>query len=308
MKKIQLETLFSALKDLPPSFSPCRKREQSLLALDALLSEKMSEQQKVLGDFYQKRVDQALDEIEVYDQDTPKMWKLYSSGIIIKSAKECIAIDVNDGCLPPHGRSSLVLKRSRKKKIAELAESYFVTHTHDDHLSSSLCDLFAKKKKLVVMPEDAVRRWMIKGAVPAEKYVSPATGIFMNWQGDVNGGLPCAMYLFTLSNNKTVFVRGDIYHDEGFMGCVESVKKWGKKVDYAFLTPYYKGNIKPVETLYKEFHCRMVPIHEWEFAHRKWGVEGKATQDFQELFEAFALPYRNNAAQFLAWGESILLD
>lgn len=308
MKQTQLKKIFSILQEVSPSFTPSGKRENTLLELDTLLAEAMSEQQKVLGDFYSRRVDQALDEIESYNGKIPRLWKLYSSGLIIKSEKECIAIDVNDGCLPSQGRASIALKETQKKKIAELAQSYFVTHAHNDHLSTSLSDLFAKKKKLLVMPEDTIKRWMIKGAVPAEEYKSDSVGVFMNWQGDIHGGLPCAMYLFTLQNNKNVFVRGDIYHDDGFLKCVNQVKKWNKKIHYAFLTPYYKGSVKPVETLYDQFQCRMIPIHEWEFAHRPWGIAGKATQNFEELFEAFSLPYQNHSAQFLAWGESILLD
>jgi cell division protein FtsB len=308
MKNKDLNTVFHALAEESPAFALSGERNRTLLFWDTILGEAYSETTSVLGNFYRKRVDQALDEIEAYKGDIPRFWKLYSSGFIIKSPAKTIAVDINGGCTPPNGRTAVTLKNSQMKRIADLADEFYNTHSHEDHICGELCDAFARRKKLMVMPREAIYRWVIKGAVAAENFRSEDTRVFMNWQGDVNGGLPCAMYLFTLNNNKNVFVRGDIYHDEGFISCIDHVKEWGKKVDYAFLTPYYKGKIVPVETLYNEFKCRFIPIHEWEFSHRKLGCSGPATQCFGELYGAFDLPYRNNAAQFLAWGESILLD
>lgn len=308
MKKKDLENICNILEKELPSFGISPVRQETLLAWDALLGEAYSETTSTLGDFYRKRVDQALDEIEAYKGAIPRFWKFYSSGFIIKSSYKCIAVDINGGCTPPNGRTALTLKRSQKRRIAELSDAFYNTHSHEDHICGELCDEFARRKKLMVMPQEAIYRWVIKGAVPAEKYTAEDTHIFMNHQGDKYGGLPCAMYLFTLNNKKNIFVRGDIYHDEGFMGCIDHVKKWGKKVDYAFITPYYKGVIKPVETLYNEFQCRFIPIHEWEFSHRKLGASGAATQCFEELYEAFRLPYQKDSAQFLIWGESILLS
>ncbi|MBO5761455.1 MAG: hypothetical protein J6S53_07935 [Lentisphaeria bacterium] len=308
MKTKDLKNVFVQLEKNEPAFAVSGERENLLMKWDALLGEAYSETTEELGKFYQKRVDKALDEVEAYKGTTPRFWKLYSSGFIIKSPEKTIAVDVNGGCTPPNGRTKIVLKPSQMRRIADLADEFYNTHSHEDHICGELCDAFARRKKLMVMPREAVCRWVIKGAVEAETFRGENVKIFMNWQGDVNGGLPCAMYLFTLSNNKNVFVRGDIYHDEGFVSCIEHVKKWGKRVDYAFLTPYYKGSIVPVETLYKEYQCRFIPIHEWEFSHRKLGNSGPATQCFEELYGAFALPYEKNCAQFLAWGESILLD
>lgn len=304
MKTKDLNKVFALLEKESPAFTVSPERQDILMQWDALLGEACSETTAVLGNFYRKRVDQALDEIEAYKGLVPRFWKLYSSGFIIKTPEKTIAVDVNGGCTPPDGRTALVLKSAQIRRIADLADEFYNTHSHEDHICGELCDAFSRRKKLMVMPQEAILRWVIKGACPAETYSAEHVQIFMNWQGT----LPCAMYLFTLCNNKTVFVRGDIYHDEGFLGCIDHVKKWGKKVDYAFLTPYYKGEIVPVETLYKEYKCRFIPIHEWEFSHRKLGESGPATQCFNELYGAFDLPYKKNSAQFLAWGESIFLD
>ena len=308
MKTKDLNTLFKILAETSPAFAVSPIRENALLAWDKLLGEEKSETTSVLGNFYRKRVDQALDEIEAYKGETPRFWKFYSSGFIIKSPEKTIAVDINGGCTPSNGRTAVTLNNSRIRKIADLADEYYNTHSHEDHISGELCDAFARRKKLMVMPQEAIYRWVVKGAVASEAFRAENTKVFMNWQGDVNGGLPCAMYLFTLNNGKNVFVRGDIYHDEGFLSCIDHVEKWGKMVNYAFITPYYTGNIIPVETLYNKFQCRFIPIHEWEFSHRKFGTSGPATQCFEELYRSFALPYKNNSAQFLAWGESILLD
>ena len=308
MKTAELDKVFRVLDGNPPCFAASPLRQKALLELDKLLSEADSEISRELGNCYRKRVDKSLDEMEAYRGSTPRLWKLYSSGFLIRSSKRTIAVDVNGGCTPPSGRTRLLLPPSRMRKIAELADEYYNTHSHEDHISAPLCDELAKRGKLMVMPREAIRRWIIPGAVPSEEFARPDRSVFMNWQGDKDGGLPCAMYLFTLSNGKNVFVRGDIYHDEGFLSCVEHVKKQGKKADYAFITPYYKGKIVPMEKLFRSFHCRFIPIHEWEFSHRPFHRQGPATQCFQELFGAFARPYKANCAQFLAWGESILLD
>ena len=299
MKTAEINHVFRTLEKASPSFAVSPLRQTALLDWDQILGEPFGETTQVLGNFYRKRVNQALDEIEAYKGEIPRFWKLYSSGFIIRSSEKTIAVDINGGCTPPNGRTTVILNNSQIRRIADLTDEYYNTHSHEDHISGELCDALARRKKLMVMPQEAIYRWVVKGAVAAENFNAENTKVFMNWQGDVNGGLPCAMYLFTLNNNRNIFVRGDIYHDEGFLSCIEHVKKWGKSVDYAFLTPYYKGSIVPVETLYNEFKCRFVPIHEWEFSHRKLGNSGPATQCFEELYGAFALPYKKNSAQFL---------
>ena len=307
MKYSELTAIFDELKNIPPVFAVSPEREKILLRLDGIFGEPDSEISATLGRFYRERVDAALSEIKAYHGKTPCLWKFYSSGIIIRSARRTIAIDINDGCVPEQGRTAVTLRPAQIRALADIIDEYYCTHSHSDHISPSLCDALARRGKLIVMPAESIRRWMIHGAVPADKFCSEHCRVFMNWQESSSGKLDCAMYFFSLSNNRTAMVRGDIYHEKGFDACLAHLHQWGKSVDYVFLTPYFTGGVNPVEALGRNFACRFIPIHEWEFSHRGFGKKGAATQCYSELYKEFRFWYRHGYAQVLSWGESIFL-
>ena len=179
--------------------------------------------------------------------------------------------------------------------------------------SKSLTDYsddLAKQGKLIVMPAECIRRWMVKNGTPAENFATSGCRTFMKWQGTAEKGLDCAMYLFALSNGKTVFSRGDIFHKEGFEECMEQIRNWQAHIDYALVSHYSTGGgTPPLETLDKEHKCRFIPSHEWEFSHRRFGLTGSGnTQSYAILFHEFAKPYQAGRAQCLSWGECIDLD
>ena len=89
---------------------------------------------------------------------------------------------------------------------------------------------------------------------------------------------------------------------------MEHLKKWKQPVDYVFASPYSSSGRDPIAALGTEFGCRFIPIHEWEFSHRKPGKPGPATQCFEELYSVYNNCYQQNRAQILSWGESITLD
>lgn len=310
--KVTLAELKKAASDLaqePPRFAVTPKREAFLYKMDELLKEADSERIDSFGIFYRQQVDRVIKEVAAYKGATPRFWKLYSSGFIIKDKMRTIAVDINPGCVPGFGRTALRISSEQTKKLADIIDAYFSTHSHEDHIHPELCDELAKRKKLIVMPSEAIFRWTIRGATPSETFRSSYCKTYLNWQGvDSKKGLDNSMYFFTLSNGKTVFVRGDIYHGSGFELCLKNIAKWSSKIDYAFVTPYFTSGTDPVWTLNTKYNCRFIPIHEWEFSHRPSGVRKKATQDFHELYQAFDVPYKNGRAQFLFWGESIDLD
>lgn len=299
----------AALDTVSPEFAVAPEREKFLYHIDELLREADCERSAELGRFYRSRVDRVIKEVSDYKDETPRFWKLYSSGFIIKDKNRTIAVDINKGCVPGSGRTALVMSDEQTGKLADLTDAYFCTHSHEDHIGPELCDALACRKKLIVMPQEAITRWMITGATPSENFQSRYCRTYLNWQGtDERRGLDNSMYLFTLSNGKTVFVRGDIYHGSGFDLCLQTLDGWKEKADYTFMTPYYTSGTDPVMQLDRKYSCRFIPIHEWEFSHRPAGVTAKATQDFTELYQAFGTPYAAGRAQFLFWGESIVLD
>ena len=172
-----------------------------------------------------------------------------------------------------------------------------------------LCDALVKRKKVLVMPAECRKNYLIPQAVAAEELSAANCRVAMSWQGDTSGGMPCAMYLFKLSNGKTVFTRGDIFHKEGFEYCLSVLGAWREKVSYAVLSPYFTdGGEAPAAQLDRRYACRFINTHEWEFSHRKRGTAGAATQCFAEELREFSAPYSDNRAVFIFWGESIALD
>lgn len=305
----ELQILGEKLQANPPSFAVSPARELLLRQIDVLFGEADSEYSAALSKFYSARVDKILDEAAAYSGDTPRMWKFYSSGFIIKAAGKTIAHDINDGCTPPHGRSLLQLKSAQIRKLADLIDEYYNTHSHRDHISAALCDALADRKKLLVMTAQARHAWHIPAALPAETLDLPHVKTYLNWQGNASGGLDCAMYLITLANGKNVFVRGDIFHEEGFMGCMDFLDKNALVPDYCFTSHYSTSGPEPIPFMAEKFPaCRFIPIHEWEFSHRPTGKPGPATQCFAELMQVYDFLYRQNRAQYLTWGESIALD
>ena len=298
-----------ALSANAPRFAVMPEREKLLYKVDSLLAKANSERSLDLGKFYQDQVDRIIREVAEYQDDVPRFWKFYSSGFIIKDKARTLAVDINPGCVPGFGKTALLMSDAQVEKLADIIDIYFCTHSHHDHISPELCEALAARKKAMVMPQEAIDRWMIKGATASESFDTPWCKTFLHWQGvDYKKGLDNSMYLFTLSNGKNVFVRGDIYHGSGFDLCLEHIEKWNLKVDYTFLTPYFTTGDNPVLKLNEKYACRFIPVHEWEFSHRRSGVSAKATQDFTELYQAFAVPYAAGRTQFLFWGESIDLD
>jgi L-ascorbate metabolism protein UlaG (beta-lactamase superfamily) len=308
MKYSDLEAAAAVLAANPPCFAVTPERYKTLLQVDTIFSEANSDRSAELGQFYRERIDRAIREIAAYDGKTPRMWKLCSSGIIIKDACCTMGIDIAD-CVRSNARSTVTLTEKHISDLADILDEYYCTHAHSDHIDPRLCDAMAARGKLMVMPRTALKSWIVPTATAAEDFISDRVKTYINWQGsDEVKGLDCAMFLFTLSNGKRVFIRGDIYHRDGFNGCLEHIRAWGETVDYFFGSPYYTSGEAPFGLLEKEFDCRFVPIHEWEFDHRKQDVTGPATQCFEELYNTLASPYAKGKAQFLLWGESIALD
>ena len=146
-----LDAVCCQLQSAPPRFAVDPMRQQLLLQIDKLLSEADSETDFELGRFYRDRVDQIIREVKAYTGDNPRLWKLYSSGFLLKDHDRVIAIDINGGCTPDSGRTRMILHDAQFEALSDIIDEYYNTHSHRDHISADLCDLLAAKGKLIVI-------------------------------------------------------------------------------------------------------------------------------------------------------------
>ena len=183
MKYSDLDNLFQQLRKEPPRFAVSPERQKLLLKMDSLLCEADSEITPELGEFYRTRVNEIIREVKSCSGNVPRLWKLYSSGFLLKDKKRTIAIDINEGWTSGIGRTRLVLHKEQLEALADIIDEYYNTHSHIDHISAPLCDLLAARGKTLVMPQEAIRRWLIEGATPVEEFSAPHVKSFLNYQG-----------------------------------------------------------------------------------------------------------------------------
>lgn len=152
-------------------------RARALMAIDRHIAHE-GPLSDALAAFYRGRIDKALDEIErVPPPDEGVMiWKMYSSGFVLKAKGICFSVDVVEGPVQSElatpeqmnartepmyaggGRRvhqvKLYWTPEQRRKFARLIDAHFVTHRHYDHASFTLIRELLAAGKIVVGPRD----------------------------------------------------------------------------------------------------------------------------------------------------------
>ena len=229
---------------------------------------------------------------------------MYSSAVIIKDCSgKVVAFDVNDGCVPESGRRTrLRIDHATAGALADVIDIMFYTHAHLDHVGMQMADALKERGKIVVAPQDTIDKWVLDGAIPAEECNLPNVNCYAGHQGFT---LPNFAYAVKLANKKTVFLRGDMYSGEELLPILDKMQATSVIPDLACLTHYKNSGPDPVPEIYGRFKCHMIPVHEWEFTHRKLGEAGLATQSYHDIHDYFAVPIADGKCHIITWGESL---
>ena len=153
MKRSQLDDVYNELSKSKSGDN----RRLALLKMDSLLGEPNSENDPVLGEFYNDRVASAVKEISAHDKSVPRLWKFYSSGVIIVSGGKVRAFDMNCGCEESFRRTRLRLKPGVIEALADVIDESYHTHNHIDHFGLELADALLERGKKLICTTGAIQ-------------------------------------------------------------------------------------------------------------------------------------------------------
>lgn len=304
MNRLQLDKVYAALR----KSTSMEDRRINLLAMDSLLGESYSENSPELGEFYNFCVRNAVAEITRHDKTVPRLWKFYSSGMIIVSGGKVRAFDLNCGCEENFRRTRLRLKTDVIEALAEIIDEIYYTHNHIDHFGLELADALLKRNKMMVATTDTIQDWLLDGAIDSKELKSREVKVFHSFQRSAEKNLPNSVYILKLADNSHILIRGDMYHGEDVLELCEFLKTNDLHISYGAISPFGLTLPECSAELRKRYKSIMIPVHEWEFTHRTRGFSGKATQTFSEWYSAFPEDVAAERVRFLFWGESTLLN
>lgn len=305
MNRLQLEKVHEAIL----KSSTMEERRTALLEMDCLFGRANSENSVVLSEFYNDCVQRVIAEIKTHDKSVPRLWKLYSSGIIVTSGGKVRAFDLNCGCEDKFKRSRLRLKPEIIGALADIIDESYHTHNHSDHFGLELADALLARKKRVICTTDMIRDWLLDGAIDSKELQSNEIKVFHSYQrGAVKGpGVPNSVYILKLKENSHLLVRGDMFDGKDVLALCDYLTENGLRITYAAISPFGTSLPECSAELRKRYQSIIIPIHEWEFSHRVRGLSGKATQTYSEWYCAFPEEVAANRARFLFWGEATSL-
>ena len=309
----RLTDIFEKLDSMPAEkFDNTPARLNALLEMDNILHNARSENHPLVGEFYRKRCEKALREIADYKGEVPRLWKFYSSGIIVKSGNDIFAYDLNIGSESFSFRCRLNMGDELLKEFAKLITAYFSTHEHSDHFNPLLADELLSQDKPVFVTANAVKFWCLPESCNVEKNTFPGMHPFHSFQLPSSGargpgvGCPDTAFLQELPTGN-LFVKGDIFTDMEILDTVGHYDKLGLSIDFAPMSSYHIQPTSMTDELLKRNCSLFIPVHEWEFCHRPYGKEGMATQSYGFLAGEFGEAAKLGKRRLISWGESIPL-
>lgn len=137
------------LKQYPPSVPDAPVRHAALIRMDDILHIESAPHKKVVQQFYQQRMEQAIQEIE-QTQVTQGMrvWKLYSHGFFVRTRSVSFSFDI----VPGGGDPAFAISDDQIRRLAAQSDATFISHWHQDHASKEVARAFLAAGKPVVAP------------------------------------------------------------------------------------------------------------------------------------------------------------
>ena len=304
-------------------------QRQALLArLDGFLEQPSSERSDDVAAYYQAMIDHALAEIAAHTVDEGvAVWKLYSSALVLKTAKATFGIDLDEGPNSDSGNPDkdaglsgikLHLTAGQRTRLAELVDASFHTHRHHDHVNYLITAELVKAGKTVVVPEDIRTMWRdepfssgltVLRPSPGRKHRVGELGVEIlgsrQWMAqDHSVACPCNAYLVTTDNGVNILFKGDINDGQEVLPWLREVKARGRGVDlYVSALSFWWGKdaLPQIQRMFDPF---LIPGHEYEFTHRKPGESGAGTGSYGSMCRRFRTSTARGKCAVLSWGET----
>lgn len=296
----QLEAVEDVFSNFPPGYPEVRERYLAFLMLDAVLHDVEAPKRLAVGQFYHRRVANALEEMKrTKVKKGAIVWKLYNMGVVVRTKSVTVGFDITRA--KSSGSDSFALPDSIIREIAGQCDVLFISHSHGDHIDAAVAQMFLDKGKPVIVPPDLWKDQPISArltypereahkiqniSLPAKQSAVKAV-IYPGHQGKLANNVS----LIVTAEGITFCQTGDQSNSDDFVW-IDEVKNHFK-VD--ILIPNCWTTDPP--RLAKGFNPRLIiPAHENELGH---------TIDHREAYlldySRWNVPYPK---LIMGWGES----
>ncbi|PHS16458.1 MAG: hypothetical protein COA78_03780 [Blastopirellula sp.] len=335
---LSLAALEAGLASHPPHLGDQSERQPLVDALDAWVNRpdtvywdnEPTRANREFFQYYLGRIQKVLNEVQAEKVESGVMiWKLYSSGLIVKTPETVFAIDVVEGPFKKIDRSpaddaEYLFKwtPAMRAQFAETVDTLFITHRHYDHTSYALVKELIAHEKTVVVPEDLKERtWKrqpfyeqltVLGEKPVYTIGQLQVRVFHAVQAMQRNAENKYYVLDTDPDHNVYLIRtkdGTTFLHNGdnrgihFMPWLKSAILQGWKPDVWFkILAWPKGVIQEIASVTDPL---IIPAHEYEMGHKpKYGTS-KLGHYFRGEYKRWMEAER---LVVLTWGEKLRFE
>ncbi|MDR3711390.1 MAG: MBL fold metallo-hydrolase [Puia sp.] len=315
-----LKEVDSTLRLHPPSLANIagsRERYLALLLLDAVLHDRVAAHRQPVQDFFHRRVETVVDELEHTKVGKGAMiWKLYNMGFVVRTRTVTLTFDLTDG--KSAGSAGFVIPETLMKRLTGQCDVLFISHRHQDHAEEEIARQFIDDGKPVVAPPEIWRDRAIYPMITHLRRTADSIQVLPVGRGVQR--LKVVLYpghqMGNVENNVPL-----VFTPEGLSFCHmgDQINERDFMIDYAWIDSVsrrYKVDVlmPPCWTnelfrIVKGFNPRLViPGHENELGHPVddrvpfWGDNDFLGLTYSELKQS------NYKVLPMTWGESVLIQ
>lgn len=301
-----LSDIESGLRKHPPAPGLLKEREPLIAGLESWIDRddavywdlNPETANPELFAYYLRSIQRALNEAETIEVTSGAVvWKLYSSGFLIKTPDTIFAIDAVEGPFKTLSRSPeeeegylFHWTPEMRQQFGKMVDTLFITHRHYDHASFALASAVGAAGNTIVVPfEFKEEIWNNAPFAAQLKTIEPETETpfghltvlsfqavqSMNRDDEGNYFISATdpehnVYLIRATDGFTVLHNGDNRGRE-FTPWLEEAVAQGWEPDVWFKITAWPSKL--VNKVMEITHPVVIPGHEWEFGHKpKYGT------------------------------------
>ncbi len=342
MKYPDMRQFERKLKRVPPAFGDQKARRELLAFINPYYRARPdmgARNPQVIG-YYRRCVDRVIRELGRTRVTTGvRVWKLHSSGFIVKTPKTTFGVDVIDSVVrstvgndltvepdrwdrpPEQTECTMTMTARQRQELARLVDTLFYTHQDRDHISWDLARLTLEAGHRVVVTGGIRSAWQryefadrltvlthnetTSGPIPRHRLGPLKICVFDGFQVSRNSlrACQCFGYLITTDSGVDIFVKGDA-NTSAFYPWLARQHERGHAIDLFIGNLFLGGHADDIVRL---FDPHLLPGHDWDMIHPRvprgtfWWKAGPWSGSYS-LLEWQAVRGR---ALLLTWGESI---